>query len=153
MQNERTVVLKDNLKPEEAVNALREAPTGFGGVKEAVPSYTKIKEYTTFEAEYTMIGEDVVVHFFPSEELKVAPKQSGETYWKVHFPEVLNETAQEYFNATAPRLVAKYTEELYSWWFKAQGYGHIIDLDFFIRRFFEKMDAKLEELFKLVSKS
>jgi hypothetical protein len=40
--------------------------------------------------------------------------------------------------------MAKYTEELNSWWFKAQGYGDKIDIDGFILKFFEALDQALE---------
>ena len=150
---ERTVVLGTEVQPKDAVQALQEAPAGFGGVKEAVPAFTKVKDFTTFEAEHALIDGDIVLHFFPTNELKGVTKKDGETYWKVAFADVLNRVGQEYFDATAPRLQAKYTEELHSWWFKAQGYSHFIDLSSYLNKFFELMDSALEEHFKQATKS
>ena len=66
----------------------------------------------------------------------------------------LERVAPEHFQATQPRLVAKYTEDdgvgnsLDSWWFKAQGYGHVLDLDAYVMKFFEKMDGALDPSFQ-----
>jgi hypothetical protein len=68
-----------------------------------------------------------------------------EVYWLNMFPTALNEVAQEHFKATSPRLVAKYTEELKSWWLRARGYDHLIDLDGFMGSFAEKLDRRLEQ--------
>lgn len=64
-------------------------------------------------------------------------------YWINKFPITLNEVAQSHFDATAPRLQAKYTAEVKSWWLRAQGYDHLIDVDSYARRFLEKMNDAL----------
>ena len=67
-----------------------------------------------------------------------------ENYWLTTFPKILDESAKTFFDAGSPRLQAKYTEELVSWWFKAQGYGNRIDPDAYALRFFDVLDAALE---------
>lgn len=64
-------------------------------------------------------------------------------YWVNKFPITLNEVAQDYFDATSPRLQAKYTAEIKSWWLRAQGYDHLLDVDSYSRRFLEKMNDAL----------
>ncbi len=78
---------------------------------------------------------------------KAACVQSWPLYqqvWVEVFPMVLSEVAKEHFKADFPRIMAKYTEELRSWWFKARGYSHSIDIDRFIESFAEKLDRRLD---------
>lgn len=137
---ERTVVLGE-AEPEKAVGVLgAEGGTRLSDVAEAIPVFKNVS-FNGFKAEYSLAGDDLVIHFFLPSSRKVT-----EWYWKDGFAGVLNEVGQEHFQATKPRLVAKYTEEMQSWWLKAQGYGYIIDRDAFVKRFFEKMDEKLGPL-------
>lgn len=106
----------------------------------AVPAFKAVNDYTTFFAEYDLIDGNVVIHFYPPKGVEVTRE-----YWMVRFAEALDATAQEHFQATKPRLAAKYTEELGSWWFRAQGFGHLIDLDQYLVKFFEKLDAALDQ--------
>jgi hypothetical protein len=121
------------------------------GIADAVINFTEINDYTTFKAEYAFVGEDLVIHFFLTKEMtqtaKNDPKSAAaiESYWLTMFPRVLNDVGQEYFKAKAPRLQAKYTEELASWWFKAQGYKARIDPDAFAEGFLEALDQALEQ--------
>lgn len=64
-------------------------------------------------------------------------------YWLDLFPGVLSAVAQEHFKAEYPRLAAKYTDELRSWWFRAHGYAHLLDVDGLVYRFAEKLDQVL----------
>lgn len=62
-------------------------------------------------------------------------------FWMEIFPQTLDATARGYFDESAPRLTAKYTEELCSWWFCARGYSHIIDFSEFVERFLAILDS------------
>jgi hypothetical protein len=68
-----------------------------------------------------------------------------QSFWIERFPVGLNEVAQDHFKATSPRLQAKYTAEINSWWFRAQGYDHLIDLDAYVLSFLEKLDERLQK--------
>lgn len=115
------------------------------GLEKAVIQFTKVTDYTTFFAEYSVVKEDIIVHFFLTPELALQQEASSvESYWLGKFPKTLDKTAREYFQADFPRLMAKYTQELKSWWFKAQGYGLNVDPDAFIKKFFETLDKALE---------
>ena len=51
----------------------------------------------------------------------------------------------EYFEADKPRLTAKWTEEMKSWWLQANNFSHILDLDRFLSDFFQKLDEEIEQ--------
>jgi hypothetical protein len=142
--NERTVTIA-GVKEDQAGSLLTEH-TGIAGVKDAALDFKKINSYTTFSAEWTMNGEDMVFHFFMPKDYRVT-----EHYWLEVFAKALDAVAQRHFDATAPRLMAKYTEEVKSWWFKAQGYDHIIDKDVYVDKFLERLDAELDGNFKVMS--
>lgn len=109
-------------------------------IAEAVPKFKAMNEFTTFNSEYAISpGGDITIHFFLPPEFRTV-----NVYWTNRFPTALDRVARAYFAADAPRLRAKYTEELNSWWFHAQGYGHIIDLEKFLQGFFTQLDASLE---------
>lgn len=111
-----------------------------GSVAQAVPKFTKVEDYTTFVAEYALQDGNIVIHFF----LPADFKGNAGNYWAVNFPRALDATARSYFMADRPRLQAKYTPELQSWWFKANSYDHVVDIAGFIRGFFDALDAALE---------
>ena len=113
------------------------------GLEKAVIQFTKVTEYTTFQSEYAIVEGDIVIHFFLPPELEGVA--SAEAYWLNKFPKVLDQVARDYFQSDYPRLMAKYTEELKSWWFKAQGYGLNLDPETFVLRFFETLDRELEK--------
>lgn len=127
------------------------APELIGNVKDAVVNFTQIKDFTTFLAEYAIIDGSYVLHFFPPRERYV---HTGNGRYQVHgeflikwqrkFPAVLDPVAQEYFQATAPRLQAMYTAEMFSWWFKATGLAERFDPAGFILKFLEKLDSALD---------
>ena len=137
---ERTVGLGGTVPETDAVDMLKKAPAGIGNVPGAVPDFKKVDTFTTFTAEYTLIGEDVVVHFFATKEF---PLEDG-AYWQDRFPKLLNVVGRSHFSAGYPRLAAKFTPEMGSWWFRAQGYSHILDLDRFMLKFFSKLDGDLD---------
>src|SRR5262245_61959488 len=112
---ERTVVLSD-LGPDDTKRVLsgETGGTRLADIEDAVPRFIK-RDYAAFRVEYDYRTGDFVIHFFLPKGKKVT-----ERYWKVLFAEALDSVGQEHFQATKPRLVARYTEELHSWWFKAQ---------------------------------
>jgi hypothetical protein len=116
-------------------------------VTNSIPDFTKV-EYSTYKAEHSFTGNDIVIHFYLPTKQKVT-----EAYWKLHFAAALNDVGQEHFQATAPRLVAKYTDELNSWWFKAQGYDHIIDLPKYLSRFFEALEERMAPVLQTQSRT
>ncbi len=92
------------------------------------PDFKKIESFTTFNAEYAVIGQDLVFHFYlPAEyeDQKQTPKVAQ--YWMQIFPTALDVTARTFFNANYPRLKAAYTPEMVSWWFRAHGFANVPD--------------------------
>lgn len=143
---ERTVVLSP--LPEETAKLLasKQGATRLSDLADSIPQFKKL-EYDAFKVEYDYSSGDIVVHFFLPKGKKVT-----EHYWKVLFAEALDEEGQAYFQASKPRLVARYTEELHSWWFKAQSYGHVIDLESFVLRFFAKLAERMAPALKAQSR-
>jgi hypothetical protein len=121
------------------VDLMKQQPS-FKNVGDAVPKFKKVSDYTNFLAEYALINGNVVVHFFETPE---RPWQDT-GYWRKLFPAVLDEQGQLHFQGTFPRLKARLTEEMRSWWFEAQNYTHIIDLDDYMGRFFHRLDRQLD---------
>ncbi len=147
-KNERTVVL-GAIPEEEAADFSKSRelapPMQFGD--EAIPKFER-RELHSFTAEYTQRGNDIIIHFYlpPRASLTTDPvaKDLWLGYWMKTFPARLEPTVRDYFEADYPRLVAKYTEEATSWWFKAQGFGHILDLGAYLDGLFAKLDAVLQ---------
>jgi hypothetical protein len=155
-----------------ANKALRETEA-IANVGDGILQYKVVDDYTTFSVKYCLRGDDILVSFFPSPEFRRLaetpspdPGNSAalmsfealeahckrewgagtlQSYWLTDFAMALNDVAQKHFNATYPRLQAKYTEELKSWWLRAQGFGHVIDYDALVHRFLELMDARLDQ--------
>jgi hypothetical protein len=142
---EKTIVLSE-VSNEDAAALMEKQPRVIPAenIREGVPRFTKVDDFTTFLAEYTLIDENLVIHFFGTQEHPVDQSPRGESYWQSLFPDCLNTVGQSYFQATAPRLTAKYTAELHSWFFKAQQYAHLLDLAGFVRGFLEALDRELE---------
>lgn len=109
-------------------------------IVDGVPKFIQETSYTTFLAEYVVQDGNIIIHFFLPSDFKGHAQQ----YWEVTFAVALDTTAQRVFQATTPRLQAKYTEEMKSWWFRALNYDHIIDMQGFINRFFDELDTALE---------
>lgn len=141
---DRQVVLGE--VPDEKARSLLQGEVGqdMAGLPEAVIQFTKVDNFTTFMAEYTYRDGDLVVHFFMSPEVKAEGQDTRLLYWLTSFPNALDTVAQSYFMAGAPRLAAKYTEELESWWFRARGYGHVLDTDTFALKFLQKLDEAID---------
>lgn len=99
--------------------------------------------YGHFQVEFSL-GRDIVIHFFVHPDaLSRWSERALEAWWQQVFPTVLSDVAQKHFNATIPRIMAKYTMETASWWFKAQGYGYLLDQTAFLHAFFELLDGSL----------
>jgi hypothetical protein len=115
-----------------------------GSIVDAVPKFTPVVHLASFRAEWVLqSGRDLVIHFFPPVGLAGPGNPVHRDYWLTRFPTFLDSTARSYFQAERPRLQAKYTVEVDSWWFKANGYEHIIDLAGFVGKFLEALDASL----------
>jgi hypothetical protein len=105
--------------------------------------FTKVGEYTTFNAEYTFVDNDIVFHFFLPEELEHKP--GAQEYWKTRFPAALDVASQTFWDANYPRLQAAFTEELNSWWLRCFGFGSIGDPEARVRKFLDKLDKQIDK--------
>lgn len=78
--------------------------------------------YQNFHVEYAADDGNLVVHFFVHPDtIRTWPEVAVESWWQNAFASTLSDVAQDYFKATVPRIMAKYTMETASWWFKARG--------------------------------
>lgn len=143
MEAEKTVVLNE-VSDEQAGKLMQSGPKVIMGLSKAVPVFTKVDDFTTFLAEYAIIGSDLVMHFYGTGEHPNDGSARGNQYWHVHFPSCLELVGEEHFQASKPRVIAKYTEEMKSWFLKAQGYDHLTDIDAYVRNFCAKLDQSLE---------
>ena len=122
-----------------------------GNVRNAVvgdpeKGLTKVEDYTTFLAEYTFLEGDIIVHFFQTKE--IAKAEGKDRYWLRIFPPVMSDTAEEYFQATKPRIFAEYVPEMTSWYMRCHGFANRLDPAGYILDFFEKLDDALEAAVK-----
>lgn len=106
-----------------------------------VLEFTKVDDYTTFNAEYAIDDQDLVFHFFVPES-----QQRNPSYWANTFPIALEAAAMETFKEGGPRVQASYIEdfELNSWWLKAKGFASVPDPQALITRFLDSLDSKLD---------
>lgn len=130
---------------EEANQALgREEPMAIP--ETAIPKFVK-KDYENFRADYSMVGDDIVIHFYLPKRADISVPSSAQAWmewWLKYFPTRLDWKAKQYFEAEYPRLAARYTEEMASWWFKAQSYGYLLDASAFIEKFLQELDSALQ---------
>lgn len=151
-EDERTVQLT-GMSRTEATQLLREEGSMVEGtaddVARAVPEFKKVS-YPSFVAEHGVVNEDLHIHFFLPEgagDLKRADanlqKRWG-TYWLETFPKYLSPVAKAYFGSDKPRLVAKYTEEVASWWFCGRGYGDALNPEELACGFERALDEALQ---------
>lgn len=97
--------------------------------------------FNNFHVEYAIVDGNFVVHFFVHPEAIQHYRESDlQNWWQKDFAIAMSNVAQEHFKATKPRIMAKYTMETASWWFKAQGYGHLLDPMAFLHEFFGRLD-------------
>jgi hypothetical protein len=123
------------------------AATAFSGTGDmllpAVLSFVSTG-YRYFLEEHALVERDLVVHFFTTEQQqKTWDVNALEQWWLNTFACTLSAVACDYFQAGPPRIMAKYTKEVASWWFKAQGFDHLLDLSAFLHVFFERLDETL----------
>ena len=115
------------------------------GINKAVVAFTKVEDYTTFVAEFGVKDGDLIFHFYLTPELDEQPKDGPvAVYWMSRFPRVLDGTAQDFFKTGPPRLQAKYTQEMQSWWLRAQGFGENLEPDKLAYAFLETLDRDLD---------
>lgn len=106
------------------------------------PIEFKVEEYQNFRVEYALVNEDFVVHFFVTQtQIQTMEESELEQWWLNGFAVGMDRVAQEYFDAGPPRLQAKYTQEVASWWLKAQGYGHLVSPEAYLLGFFAQLDG------------
>ena len=144
---ERQVVLGE-IPSDTAKEALHGEKQEWDGnlLHESVPLFTEDDRYS-FKSKWGIVGEDLQIQFFLPKHAKVEDARSQEAwhdYWITRFATVLDQVARKYFEAGPPRLTAKYTEELASWWFRAQGFGHMLSPKDFVGEFLDKLDAALK---------
>lgn len=117
--------------------------------------FAKVDRFTTFLAEYTFQDKDIILHFFPSEE--VHQSKRARPYWFEVFPHVLDPVARQAFGAEAPRLEAQFIEMAIpsfvppdkakatpSWWFCARGFTTVLDPHGLVERFLVALDRALD---------
>lgn len=125
-------------------------PTGTAeDVERAIPKFISW-DYRSFKADFAVVNGDIIIQFYlpawiPSlvGDLKKADPRvqaAWSAYWLEAFPAQLSPQAKEYFHADVPRLVAKYTEEVASWWFRAQGFGSVMNPQGLVAGFLLKFD-------------
>lgn len=118
-------------------------------IRRAVPDFTEI-ELPTFKAKWAVVNGDLQVQFYlpaGAPDLKRAganEQRRWEAYWLKQFPNALSPVAKKYFQADKPRLVAKYTDEVASWWFCARGFGEAVSPSALAEGFAAALDAELQ---------
>lgn len=124
------------------------AQGAFTDLERAVPTFVETKT-KSFIAKHTVIQNDLVIQFFlPAHAEQGVKTPEGRKawmdYWLQTFPPKLDVTARTFFEAESPRIMAKYTEEVASWWFKAQGFGMVTDPAALVAKFLQQLDAALQ---------
>lgn len=118
-------------------------------------AFTKVDRFTTFLAEYTFLGSDIVMHFFPSTEVHQSSK--AKAFWFQVFPEILDPVARSSFGAEPPRIEGQLIEGVTpsfvsadqakatsSWWLCARGFTDALDPHGLVDRFFVALDRALD---------
>jgi len=139
----------------ESLLAVSQEPTlTAAGVADAIPKFKPVDLYTTFKAEYFLDDGDYIIHFFlpnrAAEDSSPLTAQEG-YYWSQLFPQVLSDTAEDYFKATKPRVMAQYVPEVLSWYMRANGFGQRLDPDGYLERFFKRLDENIDAAVALLS--
>jgi hypothetical protein len=140
MQSAERYVVVDEVQDGQAPEVMQAASDV--SMPKPVDFVTVDKRY--FTAEYTPDGPDIVIHYFVSDAVQNTwPVDAIEQWWLDAFATTMSTLSQEYFQATLPRIMAKYTHEVASWWFKAQGYDFLLDRAAYLNAFFELLDETL----------
>lgn len=117
---------------EQAGNLLGdEEPTGVQPVL-----FEQVPYVTRFRAEYALLDEDIVFHFF---------RHDGDTdaFWRDAFPHALDPVARAEFRAEYPQLAASYIPEVDSWWLRAYGFGALLAPEVLIEKFLKALDSSV----------
>jgi hypothetical protein len=113
-------------------------------------------KYTTFKAEFAVAEGDIIFHFFKTPEIRAWTLDQQRHYWADIFARVLEETVVKYSGCSADsgRLKAQHTyddeapyskeEPLDAWWFRAYGFGHLLDTHKWALRLCEVLDEALD---------
>jgi hypothetical protein len=133
--------MPERLSSERASSAV-EAVIAEGDLPVLPISFIPIDDYTTFRAEFAIVGGDIVYHFYVTEEVQKLPDHKA--YWFERFPEAMQSAADTHFKVGFPRLKAQYVPEMASWWMRAFGFGKVLDPHRFSFKFFDSLDALLD---------
>lgn len=141
--------MNDQLKTPELLTEIETAQNpDIQGV--AALSFKKFNDYTTFQGEFAITEGDLVFHFDRTDEVKALQQGPRDVYWQQTFAACLNQVAQNVFEATYPQLQGQFIDEpelgvVQSWWFRANGFGHLLDPHKKVYSFLDALDAALEE--------
>lgn len=143
---ERQIVLGE-ITEKEAKDALKgeKKEWNANSLPNAIPEFKESDRYS-FKSKWSVIGDDIQIQFFLPKHAKLDEPRAAEAwqdYWLKKFAATLDEVARKYFDADSPRLLAKYTPELASWWFKAQGFSHMLDPESYVNGFLDLLDESL----------
>jgi len=105
--------------------------------------FVKVSDYTSFDAEYALVGVDIVIHLFQPHD-----GAHGRNFWCNTLPEILDRHAREFWEETYPRLQAAYTPELDSWWFRAFGFAYQGLPHERVHKFLEGLDTKIDDVLR-----
>ncbi len=145
--NEERQVVLGEVPEDEAREALKGEQKEWNAqsLPGAIPEFKDSNRYS-FKAKWSVIGEDIQIQFFLPKHAKLDDQRAAEAwqdYWLKKFAFTLDLVARRYFEADSPRLLAKYTPELASWWFKAQGFAHMLNPEAYVDGFLDLLDATL----------
>jgi len=107
-----------------------------------------VGDYSTFDAEYAIVGDDIVIHLFHPQDKDYPAK-----FWTGTFERILDKYAQEYWEATYPKLQAAYTEEYDSWWLRAFGFGKSLAPQSKVKKFFKGLDQRIDAVLEVPGSS
>lgn len=143
---ERQIVLGE-ITEKDAKDALRSEKKEWNAdsLPDAIPEFKDSHRYS-FKAKWAIIGYDIQIQFFLPKHAKLDEPRAAEMwqdYWLKKFAATLDMVARKYFDADSPRLLAKYTPELASWWFKAQGFSHMLDPESYVDGFLDLLNVTL----------
>lgn len=116
----------------------------------AAIEFSQIREYTTYEGEFAVKDGDLVFHFSRTAEVLAKPGTEREAYWKTTFPTCLERVAKEVFECDYPRIQGQFIHEpslgiVESWWFKADGFGMLLEPHKKAYVFLDALDKALDE--------
>lgn len=146
--NEERQVVLGEIPEKDAKDTLKgeQKEWSAGSLPGAIPEFKDSNRYS-FRAKWAVIGDDIQVQFFLPKHAKTNTPREAEAwqeYWLKRFASKLDTVSRQYFDAESPRLLAKYTPELASWWFKAQGFSHMVDPKKYVDGFLDLLDSTLK---------